>query len=60
MILVAVQDESARRELTTAIQALSEDATVCTDGSSAWAAAQEGDYPIILLDWDLPDIESLG
>jgi len=58
-ILIADDDDITRLLLSSTLRKLGHDAHEARDGREAWDAWQEGEFPLIISDWMMPDLDGL-
>jgi DNA-binding response OmpR family regulator len=58
-ILIAEDDTISRFFLEKTLQKLGHMVTACKDGAEAWKAFQQGDYPMVISDWMMPETDGL-
>lgn len=58
-ILIADDDEITRRLLDSALTNLGHDVGEASNGREAWNAWEEGEFPFIISDWMMPDLDGL-
>lgn len=58
-ILIADDDEITRRLLDSALTNLGHDVREATNGREAWIAWEGGEFPFIISDWIMPDLDGL-
>jgi len=58
-ILIAEDDTISRFFLEKTLKKFGYAVTACKDGSEAWEAYQQGDYPIVISDWMMPEMDGL-
>ncbi|MGL4551695.1 MAG: PP2C family protein-serine/threonine phosphatase [Gemmataceae bacterium] len=56
-VLVADDDPVCRHLLLRTLQAWGYEVTAAADGSEAWKAFEERDYPLVILDWVMPGVD---
>ena len=59
-VLLAEDDVVARNLLTLALQHLGYDVVACGDGQEAWHHFKARSFPIIVSDWDMPELDGLS
>jgi len=57
--LIADDDDITRLLLGSALTKLGHDVHEATNGREAWAAWQSGEFPLIISDWMMPDLDGL-
>jgi DNA-binding response OmpR family regulator len=57
--LIADDDEITRLLLSTALTKLGHNVQEATDGREAWDAWHSGEFPLIISDWMMPDLDGL-
>jgi len=55
-ILIAEDDAVARLTLSAVLKGFGYDVTVAEQGAEAWADLQLGHFPIVISDWEMPDV----
>jgi DNA-binding response OmpR family regulator len=58
-ILIADDMKVARIVLEMALRKLAHDVTVTSDGEEAWQAFRDGDFPVLITDWQMPKVNGL-
>ena len=58
--LLVEPDPTARQYLTRSLRARRHTIRACQDGETAWRAYEKKPYDLIIVDWQLPDIDSLA
>jgi len=58
-ILIVEDDPVSRRFLEKILQNLGHDVTACTNGREAWEAYRQGNYPVVISDWMMPEIDGI-
>lgn len=58
-VLVVDDDKAVRDLLEVLFLPRGHEVTLCADAGSAWTAYQEDDFPMVVLDWMLPDMEGI-
>jgi len=58
-VLVADDDPVSRRLLETYLARWDYEATVATNGAEAWALFQKDDFPLVLTDWMMPEMDGV-
>lgn len=58
-ILIAEDDTISRFFLEKTLQKLGHTVTACKDGTEAWKAFQQGDYPMVISDWMMPETDGI-
>src|SRR5262249_6871248 len=58
-ILIAEDDAVSRRLLATYLERWGHAVTAARDGAEAWTLFREGDYPIVISDWMMPEVDGL-
>ena len=58
-ILIAEDDDITRRLLGSALTNLGHDVREASDGREAWNAWERGEFPFIISDWMMPDLDGL-
>jgi diguanylate cyclase (GGDEF)-like protein len=58
-ILIAADNPLAQVILRQSLEALGHEATVVTEGGAAWERLQSDDFPLVISDWVLPDVNGL-
>ena len=58
-ILAAEDSAVARKILTSSLLRWGYEVTEAVDGTAAWELFQHGDYPIVVTDWVMPDMDGL-
>ncbi|MFO0877040.1 MAG: fused response regulator/phosphatase [Gemmataceae bacterium] len=58
-ILIAEDDPISRRLLERTLQQWGYEVTAAADGREAWRLFQERDYPIVISDWVMPEMDGL-
>lgn len=58
-ILAAEDSAVARKILTSSLLRWGYEVTEAVDGTAAWELFQRGDYPIVVTDWVMPDMDGL-
>jgi two-component system cell cycle response regulator len=58
-ILIAEDDVVSRLFLQKLLQKLGHTVRACHDGVEAWAAYQEEDFPVVISDWMMPQMDGL-
>jgi DNA-binding response OmpR family regulator len=58
-ILIAEDDEITRRLLDSALTKLGHEVGEASNGREAWHAWEEGEFPLIISDWMMPDLDGL-
>jgi DNA-binding response OmpR family regulator len=58
-ILIADDMKVARLVLDLALKKLGHDVVATEDGEQAWQAFQEGDFPVVITDWQMPFVDGL-
>ncbi len=58
-VLVADDDPLSRRLLQSYLEKWGHEVTVAKDGAEAWRLFQEGDFPIVISDWVMPEMDGL-
>ncbi len=58
-ILIAADNPLAQVILRQSLEALGHVATVVTEGGAAWERLQSDDFPLVISDWVLPDVNGL-
>ena len=56
-ILIADDDEIIRLPLTNALTKLGHEVSESRNGRQAWEAWKEGEFPLIISDWMMPDLD---
>ena len=56
-VLIADDDPVARRLLERSLARLGHDVTAVPDGAAAWHAIEASDFPLIVTDWMMPDLD---
>ena len=57
--LLVEPDSSARKYLTSSLRKRGHTVRVCPDGEMAWRAHEKKPYDLVIVDWQLPDMDSL-
>jgi len=58
-ILIAEDDTISRYFLEKTLQQMGHQVTAAKDGGEAWKAFLAGDYPMIISDWMMPEIDGI-
>ena len=58
-ILIADDDAISRRLLENYLQRWGHEVSVAHGGAEAWKLFEEGDYPIVITDWMMPDLDGV-
>lgn len=58
-VLIADDDEDVREAYERLLGPLGHELTICPDGRQAWDAYRNGDFPVVILDWRMPDMDGL-
>ena len=56
-VLIADDDPVSRHLLLRTLQGWKYDVVAAKDGAEAWRLLQEGDYPMVVLDWAMPGLD---
>jgi phosphoserine phosphatase RsbU/P len=56
-LLIAEDDAVTRLRLGAAVERLGHEVTAVADGAAAWEALQNGDYSVVISDWDMPVLD---
>jgi signal transduction histidine kinase len=56
-VLIAEDDPISRLLLQGHLQKWGHEVTAATDGAEAWGLFQEGDYPLVVSDWMMPEMD---
>ena len=56
-VLIADDDPVSRHLLLRTLQGWKYDVVAAQDGAEAWRLLQEGDYPMVVLDWSMPGVD---
>jgi diguanylate cyclase (GGDEF)-like protein len=59
-ILIAEDDPVSSLVLARALEKLGHDVTPTADGESAWAAFANSEFPLVISDWMMPELDGLG
>jgi DNA-binding response OmpR family regulator len=57
--LIADDDDLMRLLLETVVRSAGHDVVAVSDGAAAWAEYQRGRHPLVLLDWQMPNMDGL-
>lgn len=57
--LIADDDEITRLLLSSTLRKLGHEVQEARDGGEAWEASQHGEFPLIISDWMMPDLDGL-
>jgi DNA-binding response OmpR family regulator len=58
-VLIAEDDPISALALETLLQQQGYEVTVATDGMAAWRAIQQESYPLVVLDWMMPEMDGV-
>jgi two-component system NtrC family sensor kinase len=58
-ILIAEDDPVSRRLLQSYLERWGHEVVTAQDGAAAWALFQSGDFPIVISDWMMPELDGL-
>jgi two-component system NtrC family sensor kinase len=58
-VLVAEDDLVSRRLISSYLQKWGYEAVLTTDGAEAWRAFEVGDFPLVITDWVMPEVDGL-
>ena len=58
-ILIAEDDTTSRLLFSATLRKLGHTVTAVEDGHEAWKAWQQGEYPLLISDWMMPNIDGL-
>jgi two-component system NtrC family sensor kinase len=58
-VLVADDDPLSRRLLQSYLEKWGHEVTVAKDGAEAWQLFEQGDFPIVISDWVMPEMDGL-
>jgi signal transduction histidine kinase len=58
-VLIAEDDPVSRRLLQSYLQQWGHEVTAAPDGAAAWKLFGEGDFPLVLSDWVMPEMDGL-
>ena len=56
-LLIAEDEPVTQLQLAAALRGMGHEVTVAADGREAWADLQFGHFPIVISDWQMPDME---
>ena len=56
-LLIAEDDSVSRLNLSAAVKRLGYEVTAAADGAAAWEALQNGDYSVVISDWEMPVVD---
>ena len=58
-LLVVAEDKASRLALAETLRKFGHDATVLENGQQAWEAWQQDEYPLLISDWTIPELDGL-
>lgn len=58
-ILIAEDDSTSAMALEALLKRQGHDVTVTYDGKQAWETLQQADYPMVILDWMMPEMDGI-
>jgi signal transduction histidine kinase len=58
-VLVADDDLVSRRLLQSFLQKAGHEVVIAADGAEAWRLFEQGDFPLVISDWEMPEIDGL-
>lgn len=58
-VLIAEDEQSTRMRLQRNLEKLGFEPTAAENGAEAWKLFQEGDFPLVLTDWMMPEMDGL-
>jgi len=59
-VLIADDDAVSRRLLEGSLKAWGYDVTAAPDGAAAWRLFERGEYPVVISDWVMPEVDGLA
>lgn len=57
-VLIAEDDSVSRLNLRAAVERFGHEVTAAADGTPAWEAFQQGDYSVVISDWEMRVIDT--